>query len=410
MKRPGSFAFSTIHIYTLLFGLLGFFLPTQLGRHFFPPFAILGGVRIDYLAPTFYVVDVILLAIILLHQSAIVPVVRSRWFYGLLVVLGINTLFSNIPPLSAYWALRTIEGVWVAAVIASARKSLNGFFWGSLAQAIVQLGLVSFQYITHHSAGGWWWFLGERPLSTSLPDIAKATMGGVEYLRPYGTFSHPNSMGGYYALLAILTLILVPKKSLKWALAGTSVALVLSSLSKGAIIALCAAVLVLFVRRTQPVYKTYLGAVYVGLVTLGVAVFVQIVHSDPIATEKRLALVAQSLKLLQKHLLWGVGRGAYVAAQAPHDFGYAYFFAQPVHSILLLFAVETGLLGVCAAVWFVMRKRSQLCTPAATALLVVVGVSGFVDHYWLTLNQNWYLMWVAIGLIAATKRTRLKSG
>ena len=42
------------------------FLPTQLGYHFWPPWAYVFGIRIDYLSPTVYFTDVIVVALALL--------------------------------------------------------------------------------------------------------------------------------------------------------------------------------------------------------------------------------------------------------------------------------------------------------------------------------------------------------
>jgi len=45
----------------LFFYLLILFLPTQLGRHFFFDFSFVSGIRIDYLAPTIYLTDILVL-------------------------------------------------------------------------------------------------------------------------------------------------------------------------------------------------------------------------------------------------------------------------------------------------------------------------------------------------------------
>ncbi|MDP2860696.1 MAG: hypothetical protein Q8N98_03190, partial [bacterium] len=42
------------------FYLFLFFLPTQLGRHFWPEWAIINGIRVDYLSPTIFLTDILL--------------------------------------------------------------------------------------------------------------------------------------------------------------------------------------------------------------------------------------------------------------------------------------------------------------------------------------------------------------
>src|SRR5258708_34693956 len=49
----------------LIFSLLILLLPTQFGKHFWPDFTIVSGIRIDYLSPTVYVTDLLLLLLII---------------------------------------------------------------------------------------------------------------------------------------------------------------------------------------------------------------------------------------------------------------------------------------------------------------------------------------------------------
>src|SRR5258706_15195361 len=46
-------------IESLLLSLLILFIPTELGKHFWPDFSIVTGIRVDYLSPTFYFTDIL---------------------------------------------------------------------------------------------------------------------------------------------------------------------------------------------------------------------------------------------------------------------------------------------------------------------------------------------------------------
>src|SRR6266513_3928208 len=48
-------------IESLLLSLFFLLLPTQLGKHFWPDFTLVSGIRIDYLSPTVYVTDLLLI-------------------------------------------------------------------------------------------------------------------------------------------------------------------------------------------------------------------------------------------------------------------------------------------------------------------------------------------------------------
>ncbi len=389
-----------------LVAAIGGFLPTQLGRHFFPAFSLIGGVRVDYLAPTFYFIDFFLIVLIVSHQQVVGQVLRNRFFQGLVVVLLLNVALSQLPFLSLYWALRTIEAVWIAAIAYRASGSTKQAFWrGSLVGGVFQLGIVLVQLGLQHSVGSVLWLVGERPLATSLPDIAKVTIAGVEYLRPYGTFSHPNAMGGYYALLAVSAWVLIRTLPLRISLVIVSTALVVFSLSRGALAALAIGLGVWAYQRYVQKHRAKMGILALVCLAIGLLVFSRFILSDPLSIQKRTALLEQAGILFLGSPLVGVGRGAYVSAQSAHDFGYAYFFAQPVHSIFMLYLVEMGVVGIAWAAWCAWQMRRQFIRAAP--VVVVIIVSGLVDHYWLTLIQNWHLMWV-VGGIALSKSKQLQ--
>src|SRR4051812_29891213 len=79
---------------SLLYFLLLLLLPTQLGKHFWPPFAFVHGLRIDYLSPTVYLTDLLLL---LAGAVWVLPHLNSRmnqiiFFLKLPMVISISGL------------------------------------------------------------------------------------------------------------------------------------------------------------------------------------------------------------------------------------------------------------------------------------------------------------------------------
>ncbi len=55
-----------IGIHKILFLILLAFLPVQLGRHFWPKWSYVMGLRIDYLSPTIYLTDILVFLILFL--------------------------------------------------------------------------------------------------------------------------------------------------------------------------------------------------------------------------------------------------------------------------------------------------------------------------------------------------------
>ncbi|MBI3070230.1 MAG: hypothetical protein HYY87_02915, partial [Candidatus Levybacteria bacterium] len=61
------------------------------------------------------------------------------------------------------------------------------------------------------SMGGLFYFFGERAFTSQTPGIANASINGELMLRPYGTFPHPNVLGGYLTIaMAIVVLNINP--------------------------------------------------------------------------------------------------------------------------------------------------------------------------------------------------------
>src|ERR1035437_10261792 len=65
-EKTGSWLLSQrINLSAIFFYLLVLFLPTQLGKHFWPNFSYVYGIRIDYLSPTLYFTDLLVIGLIL---------------------------------------------------------------------------------------------------------------------------------------------------------------------------------------------------------------------------------------------------------------------------------------------------------------------------------------------------------
>ena len=70
---------SLFFLFFFLFYLLLLLLPTQLGKHFWPTFSYVLGTRVDYLSPTLYLTDIIILFITLFYlpKAKIIAVDKS---------------------------------------------------------------------------------------------------------------------------------------------------------------------------------------------------------------------------------------------------------------------------------------------------------------------------------------------
>ena len=81
--------------------------------------------------------------------------------------------------------------------------------------------------------------------------------------------------------------------------------------------------------------------------------------------------------------------------QVPQD-----TFLQPVHNVLLLWLSEVGILGLGIITWLLTSWwKIKKWTKEDLLIIGVIVLSGMMDHYWLTLPQNMWLLVLVIGVI-----------
>ncbi len=384
-----------------LFFIFFLLLPTQLGKHFFLSFSYLSGVRVDYLAPTVYLIDTIVFLLAIVNSKTILKFFKNKKVIIGLFLLLINVLFSRLPTISFYWLIKIIEFL---AIISLAKKMLKTLKEKSILTAFLLSGLFELflsmtQFINKHSVQGIFYYFGERLLSLSTPDVAKASLQGIEFLRPYGTFSHPNSLAGFFLVLYFF--VLTNKKFnhylvLKYLFLLVSSLLIFLSFSKIAILTY------LFLSIIYYLSSSKLKCRQCILIRLFVIIMVSFVFlqavTDPLTIGKRIELMRNSATIIIRYPIYGVGLGSYLIEQAKFSSKYYLFFNQPVHNIFLLFFSELGLIigGVIIIISLSLIKKLIELNPY---LILAIAITGFFDHYWLTLQQNFLLAGLVMGVI-----------
>lgn len=412
---------------SILVILYGITLPTQLGKHFWPEFSYIHGVRIDYLAPSVYLFDLVCLLIICLHlrktlsqKPTLLNLVKPKLIRnGITIIFFVvaNIIFSIQPELTTLKILKFT--IYITAGYIVSYFSLNNR-WRPLASGfLISTSLVFLlallQLLSRSSMGGIWYLLGERAISISLPSIAKMSIDGHELLRPYSTFSHPNSMGGFYLVLYFLVGWI--EKSRKYTtfgwLANTtkllSLGIMIVSFSRSVIFAFALISTWDFLRS-----KTYKSC-FVCLVArisilLFLISFIFMFSGDPSSLSKRIFLAKQAIEISKDSMMTGTGVATNILAKSRLSNalpGSQTDTLQPVHNIFLLWFSETGVLGVAFLITIFWNTRllfrNAIYLPWGALFGVVI--TGMFDHYWMTLAQNVALL----GLILAISIHTLKS-
>ncbi|HJX59344.1 MAG TPA: O-antigen ligase family protein [Patescibacteria group bacterium] len=400
-----------------LFQLFIFLLPTQLGYHFWPQWAYVFGIRVDYLSPTIFLTDIIFGIFLLLFIKNATKEIRAGLLKVALVVALlaiVNIVFSSSPPTAIFKWLKVAELSLLVFVVAR-QKGLNFSSWlvkPLVTSAAVFSAIGIAQVLKGGTIGGLLYYLGERSFNTSTPGIALWSFWGEKTLRAYSTFSHPNSFSGYLAVVLILTthLLLKGKLSKKYL---PALFLVLSAflltVSLAAIVSLAAVSFgYVLVRQGGNWTKKLSAMVLVGLVVLSMAMptfaksFYKDTNTFTESLSKRLSLSISAGQMFSERPLFGIGLNNFIR-RLPQDSGImpAIWWLQPVHNIILLVLTETGIVGALILVGILqIALTKSLSNRRIGVYLAIMFIlfTGFLDHYWLTLQQNEMLAAGVLGL------------
>lgn len=412
-KKKTNYSFFE-RIEQFLIFLLVTLLPTQFGKHFFLKSSYLSGVRVDYLAPTVYITDLLIVILLITHRKIIFSFFKQKMAVFILVSFLINLLFAISKELAFYRLLKVTEIILSFIVIKHIFSQIRNnnrltalLFTAFTLGSFIQFVLVILQFINKHSLQGIFYFLGERYITLSTPGIAKASYQGAEILRPYGTFSHPNSMAGFYLLLYFFVLTyksFYQYRYLKLFLLFISTVLILISFSKAVIIAFLLLNAFYFIKRSLKKGFCRLCFLARALIFFLIGFIFLSAKNDPLSLSKRIWLAQNAFSIIGSHLLTGVGLGNYLLAQDKFSIKYPYFSQQPVHNIFLLFIAETGLI-ISGLVFIRLLKliRKKLRYEAFFFVFLSVFITGFFDHYWFTLQQNLLILTVVTSTLMKEK-------
>ncbi|RJQ38441.1 O-antigen ligase domain-containing protein [Candidatus Microgenomates bacterium] len=447
---------------SLFFYLIILFLPTQLGKHFWPNFSYIQGIRVDYLSPTLYLTDVLIASLFTIyffsilnkrfsisnfHSPAGGPIFNEikkikhlnfknyfqisnyKFKISFAILLLVTIYFSRNSPAGIYGCIKLIEFIFFGIYTAYKIKSLKELKLISLILSfgvIFESALAIYQYLVQGSSN-LFYFLGERTFVSATPGIANASLNGELILRPYATFSHPNVLAGYLTIaMAIVISNLNPPtggqsskldKIIMYAtLIFGSIALFLT-MSRVAIILWFGVLIIYFFSYLQN-FKFKISNLKFQIGTLVVLVFIcsiGIILLSPIhyrftnlsfSDESfilRKDLIDVSFQIIKNNFLFGVGLNNFLY-QLPYfqKYIYALFYLQPVHNIYLLIFAQTGIIGFGFFLWFMIKTIKNFKLQISNfkfQVMIIVLFLGFFDHYFLTIQQGQLLLSFILGLV-----------
>lgn len=391
-----------------LFRIFVFLLPTQLAFHFWPKWAFIFGIRVDYLSPTIYLTDILFLltlasAIISKKISLKARRTNPFWALSVIAIVLINITGAASPPVAIFKWAKVLE-FYLVFLLAKNFGGLD-FKKDFLKPLFVSVALFSgvgiLQFLKGGTLGPPFYLLGERTFSLLTPGIALIGIAGRDFLRAYSTLPHPNSLAGQLSL-ALIFFLTQKKKVFSNGTNFVIVALVvlglLLSFSLGAWLALLATYLLFFFRKIgTPVL------VFTIVFSLTLPVVFQGEHRYPFpeSFEKRVELALISEKMVFKNPLFGIGLNNFIVNLASYSRNpEVSWFLQPVHNIYLLTLSETGIFGL-AGLFLILNKGIKAAAKRKNKgiflCLCFVILVGAVDHYFLTIQQNLLFLSLILG-------------
>ncbi len=373
---------------TLLF-LTILFLPTQLGRHFWPNFSFVYSLPIDYLSPILYFWDILALAlwIVFLMSGKHINRLALIFFYFFMLTQAFSLVFNQdaigvgLVRLEQY-LIAGLFGIYIASLEKTEIKKIY------LPLAIAVFGeavLAILQFLKAGSVG--FWILGERTFTLSTPGIARFDFYGEEFLRPYGTFPHPNVLAGFI----LVTLLFLPARKTVAILGGLILFLTVSraTLVAGFIPAM-------FILKSHGRKLVILIALL--LLPILYIRYTSLLNFDSLALTRREELSVTAFSLWRQSPILGKGLNNFIPQGADLLLSGPSRFLQPVHNIFLLALSETGLIGLIGLISLIgypVYKRKLLLIWGVIVFL------GLFDHYFLTLPQGYRLLFLVWGLSMA---------
>lgn len=295
--------------------------------------------------------------------------------------------------IAGYRWIRIIQW-WITFNFISKSKFLisNYLKWVIPIWVMVEVGLALAQIINGGSLNGIWYWIGERRFSLSTIGIAQMNWWGEGIVRGYGSFSHPNSLSGFLLVVGWYWQKVKKRKNIGYWIIFWMIMLGLLITGSRWIWAIVAGWMIFTLRKK--------AILFLGLILMVVGIMGENYQFkdwfygwDKESGIKRWELMVSAGKMIKDHPLLGVGAGNFVVELPQYQTNRGNNWWQPVHNIFGLMLSEIGILGIIAVAFGFFQKKVNWM------VMGIVAITGMMDHYWLTLPQNSWLLAVILGIM-----------
>ncbi len=433
--------------FSLFFFFLSLFFPI---RHvFLTPEAYLTGQYSDFTSFSLYLSDILLLFVFLIAiyqyfrlNKSIFQLFSNRFSLIALIIWLILGLIMHFSSISLYWTVKWLELIvaYGTVKLVISEKGIENRIGQSLAPIFVAFSAVQsiialLQFYKQTSLG--LYRLGESYLGPNIIGVAKIIVDNQAFIRGYGTFPHPNVLGGFLTISILISIFLYLNSTWKWrTILGIIIFLNILGLtitfSRAAYLALAIGLLIFFsfliscllfrkgARGEVAVTKLFMVIVTVIVSsTFSFLLFRPYLLSRAVIKDntlnERMLFNQIGLSMIKSNLIFGVGAGESVLHMEQYSKTHLEpWQKQPIHNYFIISAAELGIPGTFILIWILIshlkllinKLRLSLSTKylLLTTLLLCIFILMLFDHYFYTLQQTQLLLWLTLGVIAATKK------
>lgn len=328
---------------------------------------------------------------------------QSIFYVSFIVWTGLSILWAPDRVLAGYFFVKLLLAAGVFFLSRSFGKRETGLiitvlFTGAVLVSVLGIG----QFLSQSTFTSSWLGMSGQEAWQAGTSVLKNESG--RWLRAYGTFPHPNMLGGYLGVVLVLGIGYLTQSALsikkRLFLEGGSIVILLSLLLTFSRMAWLGILLGISLvgfhtwREGEPrIQERFLQVFFV----LGLAGFVfgcvlreQIFpRFDTVTVEReksvteRITAFQDAWTLIGKYPLIGVGAGNFTAQSMKENPGRPIWGIQPAHNVLLLIWVELGVIGLALFIGsigsFVSLK--SLFFSLQSAGFVVLLPSLLLDHW-----------------------------
>ncbi len=364
---------------------------------------------IDFFSPIFWLVVFVLLAFFSVQWS-VFPALSIYYAVKLFLALGV------------FWLVKTNQISFIKLGII--------FISAGLMQGLLSIGQFLNQFVT----GSKW--LGMATQDPQNLGVSVVDTGLRRWLRAYGSFPHPNILGGFLVIVLVWAIDLLQRAEVLWSqtkakqiqifemtlLFGIIIIIsgIVLSFSRAAWLATIFLFLVmlgqLVFKKSFINWKTYILVLILAIFTAGLWVGI---YSEPFFTRvkasERLEVLSYSQRIdsfidawqtFEQKPILGTGLGVYTySLQQQHPERYVWQL-QPPHNTFLLILVELGIIGLALLLFVFLLQVINFLSPKSWLFFLIASFLFLFDHWWWSLNFGIYLFFLILGIITVAKSVR----